>query len=581
MRFAVTGVGALSAAGRGAGAVLDRADAGETAIGGGARYPTDGLTNPRGGFVRGRDAEALGLDDRPAEALLLAAVSEALSDALSAAALGEARIGLVVGTSSGNLCGPWERWHRAVLAGEVPPFDEAIGGREAPGRAIADRLGLRGPTACLSVACASGTANLAIATGWLRDGLADVVIAAGVDALSLFVHAGFSGLGALCTELPHPFRADRDGLALGEGAAALAVEPLDRALRRGARVLAEVRGVGLSCDARHMTAPHREGRGVVAAIGAALGEAGLRPDGIDMVSVHGTGTRYNDAMEAHALRGVFGDRPLAVHGVKQVVGHLLGAAGALECAAVVHALAAERWPTPVRDVDPELPWAPDPQRDGPPRIAVVTSSAFGGINAAAVLSAWADGAVPAEADPIDVVDVIDVVDAFGAIDVRLAPADDLKAAWPDAPSRASRLDRYGRVGLWAICRANAAVGGLPSDAGVVLATRFGCREADWAHHERIVAEGAGRASRIAFAATVPSAPAAEGAVLLGLQGPQLAFVVGADGDLGIGDAEAMRLIRHGRARVLVSLRCDARGPDDVATATVRVFAAPGALPAGG
>ena len=375
MRLAITGIGALSGAGRGPEAVPDALAAARTAVRTGAPYPTDGLSNPRAAFVADLDR------DRPAEALLDAAVA----DALAAARLDPGtQVGIVVGTSSGNRCGPWERWHRAALAdpdraGPEPPSAD----RDAPTLAIARRHALAGPNATLSVACASGTAALAVASGWLYDARCGAVVAAGVDALSLFVHAGFSGLGALCSSLPHPFRADRDGLALGEAGAALIVEPLAAATERGATVLAELCGTGLSCDARHMTAPHREGRGVAAGIRSALAHANIAPDAVDMVSLHGTGTRYNDAMEGHAIRAVFGARPLAVHGVKGIVGHSLGAAGALECATVVRALSTGTWPRPIADVDPDIPWPPPSDPTSPsdpthPRTAIVTSSAFGG-----------------------------------------------------------------------------------------------------------------------------------------------------------------------------------------------------------
>lgn len=540
MRIAVTGLGAISAAGRGPAAVVEALRTG-VAPSTAAPYPTEGLGNPRAAVVAPLDRA------RPAEALLALAVGDALAQA------SRDRADLVVGTSSGNMSGPWERWHRAATRGE--PADRAGTGRDDTARAVADRLDLGGRVTTLSVACASGTAALAVAAGWLADG-AETVVAAGVDALSLFVHAGFGGLGALCADLPRPFSADRDGLLLGEGAAALVLEPLDRARARGAVVLAELAGVGLSCDARHLTAPHREGRGVTEAIRAALAQAGHVADDVDLVSVHGTGTVYNDAMEAQALATVFGSRPLHVYGVKRAIGHTLGAAGALECAVAVHALATGIQPTAIRDVDPALPW-PAAAPEGRPTLALVTSSAFGGINAAALFGPGRDR--PSIG-----------VDTRADVSVVLPPGVDLASVWPDAPPRAARIDRYNRVGLWAVGRALALAGPIDGEIGLVLATRAGCCEADLAHHARIVAEGAARASRLWFAATVPSAPAAEAAVTYGLRGPLLAFV-GADDPA----EEAERLIRHGGAGALVALWCDAPSPDAPATARARVLVARG------
>ncbi|MEQ1508041.1 MAG: beta-ketoacyl synthase N-terminal-like domain-containing protein, partial [Myxococcota bacterium] len=468
MRIAITGVGVWSAAGTGPAAILDRLDAGAPALSGEPPYPVAGLTNPRAGIVAGLDRI------RPAEALLQRVVADALADA--ALAPSPDPVALVVGTASGGRCGPWERWHRAILDGGTG--DPRGIGRDDPTRAVADALGLRGRAATLSVACASGTAALAVGAGWIDDG-APVVVAAGVDALSLFVHAGFAGLGALSATVPHPFRADRDGLVLGEGAGALVLERWDHAVARGAEILAELVGTGLSCDARHMTAPHREGRGVAQAIREALGEAAVAPAAVGLVSVHGTGTRFNDAMEAHALHTVFGPDPRPgggphVYGVKAVIGHLLGAAGAVECAIAVHALASGRRPRPIADVDPELPWGFREGPGEPPAVAVVTSSAFGGINAAAVLRRPGSSAEPVPADPAGSRQDPDApagVTRGPLVEVALPPGTLLATVWSDAPPRASRLERYTQVGLWAIGAALAAAGGATpggDDTGVVL-----------------------------------------------------------------------------------------------------------------
>ncbi|MEZ4239214.1 MAG: hypothetical protein R3F59_24280 [Myxococcota bacterium] len=360
---------------------------------------------------------------------------------------------------------------------------------------------------------------------------------------------------------PVPGRSRRPGARRGRRGAGDRAGGAGRGARgdgagRAARLRAVLR------RAPHDRAPPRGARGG-GAIGAALSEAAIAPAEVDVVSVHGTGTRYNDAMEAHALRAVFDERPLAVHGVKGVVGHLLGAAGALECVEVVHALATGAWPAPLTDVDPELPWAPDPVRVGPPRVGVVTSSAFGGINAAAVLALPDPGAPERPVGGVQ-------VEVLSEATVTLAPGQDLREAWPEAPPRALRLDRYGKVGLWAVSEALAALGERPEgEIGVVLWTGAGCREADLAHHERVVREGAGRASRLWFAATVPSVPASEAAVAHELRGPQLVFVGGDD----VSIAEAERLLRHGRARCLVALSCDAPAPSAVATASARVLVA--------
>ncbi|MBW1881565.1 MAG: hypothetical protein JRJ84_24670, partial [Deltaproteobacteria bacterium] len=291
MTLVVTGMGAWTAAGRGVQPLRSLLHRREHAFSERPPYPHEGLGSPWCGIAPGLERE------RPAETLLLAVANDALVQAGLTAPL--PAMGLVVGTTSGNISGPWERWHRDVLSGKTS--SETGCGREAPTLRLAAKLGLTGPVATLSLACASGTAAFALASGWLADGLAPAVLVVGLDALSLYIHAGFNGLGALSEGATHPFQADRDGLTLGEGAAALVVEPSKHAARRGAKALGVVLGVGLAGDARHMTAPHPEGRGAAAAMRASLADAGVRAEQIDMVSVHGTGTVFNDQMEAKAL----------------------------------------------------------------------------------------------------------------------------------------------------------------------------------------------------------------------------------------------------------------------------------------
>jgi 3-oxoacyl-[acyl-carrier-protein] synthase II len=544
MTIAVTGLGGVCAAGRGLEALRTLLCAGGHALSPASKWPTEGLTNPCTGQVEG-------LGDQPAVELLQMAVS----DALQQSQIPVDQAGLIVGTSSGGISGPWERWHRAELEGGQG--DEASGARDAPTTAVASALGLGGPTRTVSTACTSGTAALALGAGWIDEGCGAVVVA-GVDALSLFIHAGFSGLGALSGSIPRPFHAERDGLVLGEGAAALVLESLSSAQARGAQVLALLCGVGLACDARHMTAPHREGRGVAAALRAALQDARLAPAQVQAVSMHGTGTPFNDGMEARALRAVFGEQPLAIHAIKRSIGHTMGACGAIEAAVVVSSLC-DGWSVPVlQEIDPELPWAPE--NEGPIEVVASTSSAFGGNNVAAIFGHSSLSALPDRARlPVHEIASVTVEVPAGQVDWR--------ALWPGIPSRALRMDRYVRVGLWAIGRLVDDVGALPSEVGIVLGTRTGCRIADLAYHARLVYEGAARVSRRSFTYTIPGAPAAEAAVAHGLQGPQLALI----GEFGCAKEEATRLICHGRAKMLVALWCEAPESGERATSTATLY----------
>jgi 3-oxoacyl-(acyl-carrier-protein) synthase len=249
-----------------------------------------------------------------------------------------------------------------------------------------------GPVETLSSACSSATLALGAALDALRSGEVDLALAGGSDALCQLTYAGFNALRAVSESPCRPFRAGREGMSVGEGAAVLVLEPLERVLARGAVPLAELAGAGASCDAHHMTAPDPSGRGAAAAVTAALSDAGMEPGEIDFINAHGTGTPLNDAAEWRAFERIFGERlkDLPLTATKAIVGHLLGSAGAIEAVATVLCLAAaEVHPTPGwGPVDPELPvrlveGAPLPLAA---RAAVSTNLAFGGSNAALVFS---------------------------------------------------------------------------------------------------------------------------------------------------------------------------------------------------
>jgi 3-oxoacyl-(acyl-carrier-protein) synthase len=546
VNLVISGVGVVSAAGVGLGPLLALLDRGGDAFAATPPYPCEGLSRPRCAPVPGLGRQ------RPAEALLMDAASQALAQA--GCPRPPAGAGLVIGTSSGNISGPWERWHRAVLAGEAA--DERGCGRDAPTLVLRDRLGLEGPCTTMSVACASGTAAFATAAGWLEEGLAPMVLVGGVDALSLYIHAGFNGLGALSADGARPFHPARDGLTLGEGAAVLVIEPAQAAAARGAEPLARLLGVGLAADANHISAPHREGRGAAAAMRAALQDGGLEHRAVDMVSLHGTGTVFNDAMEAHALRAVLGERSVAFHGVKHAIGHTLGAAGALEAAVLVGALQRGVQPPAPALIDPGTPFVAPPVPAPRPTLALSTSSAFGGSNAALVLG------LPEAADsPQRAARSCRVV---ARAELELPPGKvDWTALWPDSPERFRRLNRYVRTGLVVLHRLFEQLPAPPpSDTGIVLASASNCRGVDLRYHQRLVERGAAQASRLDFVYTVPGAPVAEATIHWNLQGPPVVLVA----PMAQAEEEAARLIRRGRAVRMVALGLEAPDRDQPARA---------------
>jgi len=376
----ITGCGVVSPLGVGVPAFWKGLVAGRTAVGPIEGFPADDLVPRSAAEVR----DPVSDDPDRAGAFALAAADEALADAgLDPERVDPARVGVSLGTTLGGMR-IFERWSAAgadsSAAARIPYF--------APAVRLARRLGCQGPVATPQLACASATQAIALAADWVRADRADLVLAGGTDLLCRFVVAGFNGLRAT-SDTARPFDRDRRGLVLGEGAAVIAVEDADHAARRGARVLARVLGVGNAGDAVHMTAPDREGRGAVRAIVAALADAAMAADRVGFVSAHGTGTVYNDAMEAVAIERVFGPGRVPVNSIKGAIGHTLGAAGAFEAVLCVQAVQAGVIPPTagLANVDPAcaaLDLVEGSARVRHVDVALSTSSGFAGTNAALI-----------------------------------------------------------------------------------------------------------------------------------------------------------------------------------------------------
>src|SRR5580700_5274251 len=206
--------------------------------------------------------------------------------------------------------------------------------------AVGDHLGVRGPRCAISAACASSAMAIALAANLLLDGAAPMMLAGGSDALCPFTLSGFNSLQALDPDPCRPFDQNRKGLNLGEGAAVLALETLDRAMARNASVLAVLRGWAMTSDASHFTAPQAEGNGLSDCMRLSMEMAEVGCDEIGYVNAHGTGTPLNDVAETHAYESVFRERsrPVPVSSTKSYFGHCLGAAGALEAAITILAV---------------------------------------------------------------------------------------------------------------------------------------------------------------------------------------------------------------------------------------------------
>ncbi len=294
------------------------------------------------------------------------------------------RLGICLGTTQGAIT-RWTQHQRRLAAqpaGTQPPPWPWLAD---PARLLAEITGAQGPVECPSMACVSGTAALGMGLQWLRQGRCRWVVAGGVDAFSDFVHAGFTALKAVDPERPRPFDLRRRGLGAGEGIGLLLLEA--DTLEGAPRLL----GWGLGGDANHLTGPHPEGQGLARAITAALRDAGVGPGDLAHINAHGTATRFNDLMEAHALHRALGPAAstLPVTSVKGAIGHSMAAAGAVEAAASCQSLLHGQVPPTagLEQQDPEidLDVVQGAPRSGRFSTVLSMSAGFGGLNAAVII----------------------------------------------------------------------------------------------------------------------------------------------------------------------------------------------------
>jgi 3-oxoacyl-[acyl-carrier-protein] synthase II len=261
-------------------------------------------------------------------------------------------------------------------------------------RMVLDALGVSGSITVISNACASGSNAIGYAWDLIRHGKTQCVLAGGYDAISELVFTGFAALQSLSPTVCRPFDAHRDGLALGEGAAVLALETLQHACRRDAPILGELIGYGTSIDAYHLTQPHPQGNTALMVMKQACGTAGVAPEEIDYINAHGTGTPLNDISEALAISHWAGRRAatLPVSSTKASIGHLLGGAGAVGAMVCLMALREQWLPTQavfeIPDPACSFPIVHEP-RDARVNIALCNAFGFGGVNATLILRRWA------------------------------------------------------------------------------------------------------------------------------------------------------------------------------------------------
>ncbi len=306
------------------------------------------------------------------------------------------RLPIVLGTTSGGMS-LGEAYYRQALntpnrlrrqASRIMHYQA-----QCQAMTLAETFGISGPINIIANACASGANAIGHAWELLRRGDCERVLTGGFDALSHMVFSGFDSLQALSPTQCRPFDADRDGLALGEGAAVLMLETLDSARQRGAQILGEIVGYGASLDTHHLTQPHPQGDAALASMNSATKIAGLSPAQIDYVNAHGTGTPANDGAEANAISRWAGERvaTLPVSSTKSSIGHLLGGAGAVETVICLMALR-EQWLPPTTtlrtpDAACTFPVVKKPAR-AKLEYALTNSFGFGGANASLILRRW-------------------------------------------------------------------------------------------------------------------------------------------------------------------------------------------------
>ena len=406
-RVVVTGVGVVSSLGNGIDDFWNSLKAGKSGITGVTRFEAGDIASQVASEVTDFNAEdfmdpkEVRRNDRYTH-LALAASRFALADSnLSKDTLVPDRTGVLVGSGIGGMETIEKQMTTLIERGprRVSPFMIPSLIANIAGGVIAIDLGAQGPNFSVVSACASGSHAIGEAFHMMQRGLADVIFAGGSEAaVTRIGFAGFSSMKAMSTKFnsepsraSRPFDADRDGFVMGEGAGVLVLETQDHAEKRGARIYAEIVGYSATCDAFHVTTPDTESKALTKCMNQALEEAKVSKEDVAYVNAHGTSTPYNDRSETVALKNVFGDyakNGLCVSSTKSMTGHLLGAAGAIEAAAVCKTIEENVLAPTINldtpDPDCDLDYIPNEARDHQVNVAMSNNSGFGGHNASLV-----------------------------------------------------------------------------------------------------------------------------------------------------------------------------------------------------
>ncbi len=306
------------------------------------------------------------------------------------------RVGVIVGSGIGGLT-TIQKYHKILLEKgprKITPFFIPMLIINLIAGQISIRYGAKGPNSSVATACASGTHSIGDAFKIIQRGDADAMIAGGSEAvINSLAIGGFTAMKALSTRnsepelASRPFDSERDGFVMGEGAGILVLEELESALKRGARIYAEIIGYGMSSDAYHITTPALDGAGAARCMNSAIRDSGISPDEVDYINAHGTSTKYNDELETAAIKKIFGEhaRKLAVSSTKSMIGHLLGASGGVEgvisVLSIYNNIVAPTVNLTNPDPECDLDYVPHKARKMDVNVAMSNSFGFGGTNA--------------------------------------------------------------------------------------------------------------------------------------------------------------------------------------------------------
>jgi len=411
-RVVVTGIGLICAVGNTAPEAWKNLLAGKSGMGPITQFDASGYPVTFAAEVK--DFDPLNFVDKKESRkmarfihLALAATQEAMeSSGLKIDAANSERVGVFIGSGIGGF-EIIEREHSNLLAGgprKISPFFIPAAIVNMAAGQVSIKYGAKGPISATATACTTSANSIGDAYRIIEHGDADVMIAGGSEAaVTPMSVGGFAAMRALSTRNDEPQRAsrpfdkDRDGFVVGEGAGILVLEELEHAKARGAKILAEICGYGMSADAYHMTGIAPEGEGAQRSMKAALRDAKMSPEMIDYVNAHATSTPLGDGNESRALEVVFGEHALSqklkVSATKSMTGHLLGGAGGLEAGITVMALMNQKIPPTINleNTDPEcrLDYTPNVAREAKIEAALSNSFGFGGINGSLVFRHWA------------------------------------------------------------------------------------------------------------------------------------------------------------------------------------------------